>query len=131
MQFKEENLDVSTTEMDTVYNNQSGPYIQTFIFENTSLMIGILHSKKTANSMSKALDLIQNKLSAKKYQKIFSLLLTDRGTEFAKPIQFEVNINTGKFRNKIFYCDAQMAIQKPHVENDHNFVREILPNRQN
>ena len=130
LQFKEDNPDVPTTEMDTVYNNQAGPYIQTFIFENTSLMIGILHTEKTVDSMSKALDLIQDKLTAEEYQKIFSILLTDRGTEFAKPIQFEVNINTGEIRSKIFYCDAQMSSQKPHVENNHNFVREILPNGQ-
>ena len=130
LQFKEENPDVPTTEMDTIYNNQAGPYIQTFIFENTSLMIGILHTEKTADSMSKALDLIQDKLSDEEYQKIFSLLLTDRGTEFSKPIQFEVNIDTGEIRSKIFYCDAQMSSQKPHVENNHNFVREILPNGQ-
>ena len=130
LQFKEENPDVPTTEMDTVYNNQAGPYIQTFIFENTTLMIGILHTEKTADSMSKALDLIQDKLSNEEYQKIFSLLLTDRGTEFSKPIQFEVNIDTGEIRSKIFYCDAQMSSQKPHVENNHNFVREILPNGQ-
>ena len=130
LQFKEDNPDVPTTEMDTVYNNQAGSYIQTFIFENTSLMIGILHTEKTVDSMSKALDLIQDKLTAEEYQKIFSLLLTDRGTEFAKPIQFEVNINTGEIRSKIFYCDAQMSSQKPHVENNHNFVREILPNGQ-
>ena len=130
LQFKEENPDVPTTEMDTVFNNQAGPYIQTFIFENTSLMIGILHTEKTADSMSKALDLIQDKLSNEEYQKIFALLLTDRGTEFSKPIQFEVNIDTGEIRSKIFYCDAQMSSQKPHVENNHNFVREILPNGQ-
>lgn len=130
LQYRNENPDIPTTEMDTVYNNQLGPYIQTFIFENTSLMIGILHSEKTADSMSKALDLIQDKLIAEEYQKIFSLLLTDRGTEFAKPIQFEINIDTGEIRSKIFYCDAQMSSQKPHVENNHNFVREILPNGQ-
>ena len=130
LQFKEENPDVPTTEMDTVFNNQAGPYIQTFIFENTSLMIGILHTEKTADSMSKALDLIQDKLSNEEYQKIFALLLTDRGTELSKPIQFEVNIDTGEIRSKIFYCDAQMSSQKPHVENNHNFVREILPNGQ-
>ena len=131
LQFKEENPDVPTTEMDTVFNNQAGPYIQTFIFENTSLMIGVLHTEKTADSMSKALDLIQDKLNDEEYQKIFSLLLTDRGPEFSKPIQFEVNIDTGEIRSKIFYCDAQMPSQKPHVENNHNLVREILPNGQN
>ena len=93
--------------MDTVYNNHSGPYIQTFIFENTSFMIGILHKDKTADSMSKSLDKIQDKLSGEEYQKLFSLLLTDRGTEFSKPQQFEINMETGEIRSKIFYCDPQ------------------------
>ena len=39
-------------------------------------------------------------------------------------------VYTGEIRSKIFYCDAQMSSQKPHVENNHNFVREILPNGQ-
>lgn len=130
LQYKDEKPDIPTTEMDTIYNNQSGPYIQTFIFENISFMLGILHSEKTADSMSKALDLIQNKLTTEEYQKIFSLLLADRGTEFATPIQFELNIDTGEIRSKIFYCDAQMPSQNPHIENNHNFVREILPNGQ-
>ena len=128
LKFKENNPDIPTTEMDTVYNNQEGPFIQTFIFEHTSLMIGLLHKEKTADSMSKGIDIIQEKLSDDEFNQIFSLLLTDRGTEFAKPIQFEVNIETGEIRSNIFYCDAQMPSQKPHVENNHNFVREIVPN---
>jgi len=121
---------VPTTEMDTVYNNQSGPYIQTFIFENTSFMIGVLHSNKTADSMSATLNKFQDKLTDKEYNNLFSLLLTDRGTEFAKPQQFEINMDTGEIRSKIFYCDPQQSSQKPHVENNHNFIREILPNGQ-
>ena len=38
--------------MDTVYNQQDGPYIQTFIFENTGFMIGLLKQKKTAEEMA-------------------------------------------------------------------------------
>ncbi len=131
LEYKIQNPNVPTTEMDTVYNNQSGPYIQTFIFENTSFMIGILHKEKTADSMSKTLDNFQGKLSDDEYKKLFSLLLTDRGTEFGKPQQFEINIDTGEIRSKIFYCDPQQSSQKPHVENNHNFIREILPNGQN
>ncbi len=116
--------------MDTVYNHQSGPYIQTFIFENTSFMIGILHKTKTADSMANALNTFQDKLSGEEYQKLFALLLTDRGTEFGKPQQFEINMETGEIRSKIFYCDPQQSSQKPHVENNHNFIREILPNGQ-
>ncbi len=128
LEFKSNNPDIPTTEMDTIYNNQEGPYIQTFIFENTGLMIGLLHSEKTTDSMSRGIDEIQDKLTDKEFEKTFRLLLTDRGSEFAKPIQFEVNIETGEIRSNIFYCDAQAPSQKPHVENNHNFVREILPN---
>ena len=129
LQYKLDNPDKSTTEMDTVYNHQSGPYIQTFIFENTGFMIGILHKEKTADSMSKALDTIQDNLSTEEYEKLFSLLLTDRGTEFARPIQFEVNQDTGEIKGKIFYCDPQHSSQKPHVENNHILMRDILPKK--
>lgn len=129
LQYKLDNPDKSTTEMDTIYNQQSGPYIQTFIFENTGFMIGILHKEKTASSMVTALDNIQDILSSEEYEKLFSLLLTDRGTEFARPIQFEINQNTGEIRSKIFYCDPQHSSQKPHVENNHILIRDILPKK--
>lgn len=130
LEYKIQNPCIPTTEMDTVYNQQSGPYIQTFIFENTSFMIGIFHTNKTADFMANTLNKFQDKLSDEEYQKLFSLLLTDRGTEFAKPQQFEINMKTGEIRSKIFYCDPQQSSQKPHVENNHNFIREILPNGQ-
>ena len=104
------------------------PFIQTFIFENTGFMIGILHKEKTADSMSNALNTIQDTLTSNEYESLFSLLLTDRGTEFSKPIQFEINHNTGEVKGKIFYCDPQHSSQKPHVENNHNYVRNIIPN---
>lgn len=127
MSFIKLNPNIPITEMDTVYNSHSGTFIQTFIFENTGLMIGMLHSSKTAYSMASSIDYFQNVLEDD-FKKIFSLLLTDRGTEFAKPELFEINRETGELRCNIFYCDPQMPSQKPHVENNHNFIREILPN---
>lgn len=53
-------------------------------------------------------------------------MLTDRGSEFAKPNLFEINHETGEIRSNIFYCDAQMPSQKPHVENNHVFIRDII-----
>ena len=129
LQYKLDNPDKSTTEMDTLYNHQSGPYIQTFIFENTGFMIGILHKEKTADSMSNTLNTIQDILTSNEYESLFSLLLTDRGTEFSKPIQFEINHNTGEVKGKIFYCDPQHSSQKPHVENNHILIRDILPKK--
>lgn len=127
LEFIKNNPTIPTTQMDTVYNNKDGPYIQTFIFQHTSLMIGFLHTEKTSSSMASTLDKLQELLQ-EDYYKLFSLLLTDRGTEFEKYELFEVNIQTGEIRTNIFYCDPQTPSQKPHVENNHNYVRNILPN---
>ena len=130
LEYIKNNPTFATTEMDTVYNNQSGPYIQTFIFENTGLMIGVLKKQKTAEEMSNSLNYFQDILPDEMFKKLFGLLLTDRGSEFAKPNLFEINHETGEIRSKIFYCDPQQSSQKPHVENNHNFIREVLPNGQ-
>ena len=45
--------------------------------------------------------------------------------------KLEINIHTGEIKGKIFYCDPMQSSQKPHVENNHNFIREILPNGKN
>lgn len=126
LEFVKENPTIPTTQMDTVYNHQDGPYIQTFIFQNTGLMIGFLHTEKTSESMASTLDNLQETLKDD-YQKLFSLLLTDRGSEFEKYELFEVNTE-GEIRSNIFYCDPQTPGQKPHVENNHNYVRDIIPN---
>lgn len=128
LKFIEENPTIPTTQMDTVYNEQSGPYIQTFIFQNTNLMIGFLHTEKTSESMASTLDKLQLALG-NDYYKLFSLLLTDRGSEFEKYKFFEVNVETGEIRTNIFYCDPQTPSQKPNVENNHNYVRDIIPNK--
>lgn len=127
LEFVKENPIIPTTQMDTVYNQQDGPYIQTFIFQNTGLMIGFLHTEKTSESTASTLDNLQETLKDD-YQKLFSLLLTDRGSEFEKYELFEVNAETGEIRSNIFYCDPQTPSQKPHVENNHNYVRDIIPN---
>lgn len=126
VEFVKNNPTYATTEMDTVYNHQEGPYIQTFIFENTGFMIGRLKQHKTSEEMSESINYFQELLGDEMYKKLFGLLLTDRGPEFAKSELFEVNTETGEIRGNIFYCDAQMPSQKPHVENNHEFIRDII-----
>ena len=127
LEFVEKNPTIPTTQMDTVYNQQDGPFIQTLIFQNTGLMIGFLHTEKTSEFMASTLDNLQ-KILGDDYFKLFSLLLTDRGTEFEKYELFEVNTEAGEIRTNIFYCDPQTHSQKPHVENNHNYFRDIIPN---
>ena len=71
LKYKIQNSNIVTTEMNTVYNNQTGQHIQTFIFENTSFMIGILHQNKTADSISESLNKLQDKLQIKNMEIYF------------------------------------------------------------
>ncbi len=128
LSFKKNNPDTPTTEMDTVMNSLSGPYIQTFYFEESGLMIGFLHQEKTSKSMANKLDYLERILGYSVYRELFSLILTDRGTEFEIMNLFEFNQETGELRSNIFYCDAYTSSQKPHVENTHNYIRDIIPN---
>ena len=61
------------------------------------------------------------------FSMLFSLLLTDRGSEFEKWLLFEKD-SDGNSRLNIFYCDPQQSQQKPYVENNHNYIRDIIPN---
>ena len=114
--------------MDTVMNSVTGPYIQTFIFENTQFMIGILHNEKTSKSMSDTINKFHKELNKEDFETLFGLLLTDRGTEFEMSELFIFDPETGEKRLNIFYCDSMASYQKPHVENNHNYVRDIIVN---
>lgn len=127
LEFIQLNPDVSAVEMDTVYNHQSGPYIQTFMFPGMQFMVGRLHCEKISESMSSSLDYYQIQLGDDLFSRLFKLLLTDRGSEFERANLFEQGAD-GKQRLNIFYCDAMQSAQKPHVENNHNYVRDIIPN---
>jgi IS30 family transposase len=125
--FCAENPGIPTTQMDTVYNNTSGPYLQTLLFVNTAFMIGFIHSERTSASMADKFNWLQDHLGDELFFKLLSLILTDRGTEFEKWQLFELDAQ-GKSRLNMFYCDPMQSSQKPHVENNHNYVREIIPN---
>ena len=127
LRFCEENPDTPVTEMDTVWNDPSGPCIQTFIFDRTGFMIGFLHKQKTSASMAKTIDFLQQQLGPETFSRLFPVLLTDRGSEFEMWNLFEQDA-TGATRLRIFYCDAMQSNQKPHVENGHNYLRDIMPN---
>jgi IS30 family transposase len=125
--FRAANPDTPVVEMDTVYNQQTGPYLQTLIFEKTALMIGFIHNERNNASMAGSINILQGRLGNLMFSKICSLLLADRGSEFEMWRLFELD-QDGSSRLNIFYCDPMQSSQKPHVENNHNYVRDIIPN---
>lgn len=117
----------STIEMDTLYNAPQGPFIQTLILTDCKVMIGFLHESRTSENMSSSLNVLQERLGTERFKRIMNPILADRGSEFVKHKLFEFDAN-GNRRTLIYYCDPMCPHQKPHVENNHNYVRDILPN---
>ena len=128
LKFREEHPETPVVQMDTLYNNPSGPYLQTFLFEKTAFMIGFIHQSKTSESMANSLNYLQQRLGKDLFSNLFPVLLTDRGSEFEMFQLFELD-EDGRTRLSIFYCDPMQSSQKPHVENNHNYVRDIIPNK--
>ena len=77
--------------------------------------------------MASSFDHYQERLGNELFRELFQLVLADRGSEYEKFHLFERDAN-GNDRLRIFYCDPMQSSQKPYVENNLNFVRDIIPN---
>ena len=120
------NNNVSIVEMDTVYNGQSGPFMQTFKFLSYSFMFIIYHEEKTAKVMVEGVDLLESILGKDLFQKEVEVIKTDRGAEFSDAEGLEKD-NDGNMRTHVFYCDAMQSCQKGSLENNHKEIRYICP----
>lgn len=125
--YLEENPDVTVVQMDTIYNNETnGPFVQTFKFIRTGVLVAIFHDSKTAESMKSGVDLLESILSPELFKKYVHILLTDRGTEFSAADAMEVSVD-GTRRTRVFYCDPMQSGQKGSLENKHIELRYIFP----
>ena len=100
--YMAENPNVSVTQMDTVYNDDTnGPFIQTFKFVDAGFLFALLHGEKTALEMKKGVDQLEMLLAPDNFRKYVHVLLTDRGSEFTAANDIEVNAD-GLRRTRIF-----------------------------
>ena len=122
LEYLEAHPEVIPWQMDTVYNRQNGPYIQTFIMDGyPSLFLALYHEEKTAEAMYQGLKRIHGKLGEETFRHLFPVILTDRGSEFSAAEKMET------LGCKIFFCDPMQSTQKPKIENKHLLLRRIVP----
>lgn len=115
-------------EMDTVIGNPGGKVIMTFLFTSCSFMFGLLLHNKTALEASEKIRSFKSRLSEQgiSFGKLFPLLLTDNGGEFAHIHAFEDDLN-GEHETNLFFCDPYRSCQKARVEKNHTLFRDIVP----
>jgi len=126
-QYVDDHPNVFITEMDTVYNDETGgPFLQTFKFLDTGLLFSLFREQKTASSMKNGVDLLEAILGPDLFRLHVHVLLTDRGPEFSDAAGMETSAD-GLLRTRVFYCDPMQSGQKGSLENKHIELRYILP----
>jgi len=120
--------DTQVVQMDTVYNAKSGPGILTLYFVGLGLMIGYCLESLTIECVTRAIDSVHESVGDALFKDHFQLLLTDNGSEFKSPERLELGSDNTK-RTKVFYCEPYASYQKAQIENNHGFIREILPKK--
>ena len=126
LEYRLDHAHFSLVEMDTLEGKRGGKVLLTIILTDFDLLLAFIRDANTAASVHSAFDNLKESLSLSLYCQLFSIILTDNGSEFSNPTRIEIN-SSEEGQSKIYYCDPGMPQQKPHIENIHTLIRRILP----
>lgn len=129
LNYKEDNKDLDTIEMDTVERNKGGKVLLTIHFVKYNFMLMYLLDKQTSEEVSKKWEWIKLILGYKRYKEIIKLILTDNGHEFFKPEVIEM-LGEEKVCH-LFYCDPNRPNQKGSCEENHKKIAKVFPKPKN
>lgn len=119
----------SAVEMDTVIGRKyDSKCILTLYLRVCKFQFAILLNKKTVEEVKSKIDYIEATAGKVLFKKIFHLVLTDNGTEFANPKLLRLSCLGGsKYRFDIYFCDVRASDQKAGCEKNHVELRKLLP----
>lgn len=124
--FLEGRPDCPVVELDSVVGRKGGKVLLTIHFVKSEFMLAFLRDRNTAASVYEIFERFYWELGPDTFTRIFSLLLADNGSEFSDPLSIEMDAENN-LRTRIFYCDPSAPYQKGAAENNHEFIRRILP----
>ena len=124
--YSAEHPDLPISELDSVEGIRGGSVLLTIHFVRAKLQLAFLRQSNDSASVTRIFEDLLQLLGICDYRKILSLLLADNGSEFSDPkaIEFEYK---GERISRLFYCDPSAPGQKGHCENNHEFIRRIIP----
>jgi IS30 family transposase len=131
LSYLKEHQESSVVEIDTVIGAKGGSekVLLTMQFAETHFMLAFIRDANTAKSVCEVFDRLDKTLGRELFEKLFPILLADNGAEFSNPSAIEAD-KDAVIRTRLFYCDPRCSFQKPHVENNHDFIRRCLPKGQ-
>lgn len=118
--------DTAVVEMDTVEGKKGGSVLLTLHFRSCSFMLAFLRERNTSQSVIDVFNFLYSIFGKDAFRRLFPVILTDNGSEFSNPLALEM-AEDGSRRTSVFFCNPSSPYQKPTVENNHEFIRRILP----
>jgi IS30 family transposase len=96
----------------------------TMTFRCTNLALLFLLSSQTQEEVRHVFDWLEEQLGKDLFGKLFEVILTDGGSEFADRTGLETSIQGGQ-RTTIYYCDPYAFWQKGCCEKNHEYIRYV------
>jgi IS30 family transposase len=122
-----ENMEHSAVvQMDTVIGRIGGKVLLTLNFVNSSFMLAYLRDANTSKSVADIFQMLWEALGRDYFIDLFPVILTDNGSEFSDPTAIEFDEEKNR-RTHLFYCNPSSPFEKGAIENNHEFIRRILP----
>lgn len=124
--FMKNNPSLPVVELDSVEGVKGGAVLLTVHFVLPKLQLAFYREANTSQSVIDIFNQLYEILKPDNYKKIFPVLLADNGTEFSNPEALEFD-EAGNRRSYVFYCDPSSPGQKGACENNHEFIRRVIP----
>ena len=126
LMFLEGFPDCPVVQMDSVEGRKGGKVLLTLHFVKCEFMLAFLRDRNTAASVFDVIERLYWELRPDRFMDLFPVLLGDNESEFSNPVALETDAEFNH-RTRVFYCDPSAPYQKGAAENNHEFIRRVLP----
>lgn len=117
-------------EMDTVIGRvRDSQCLLTLFLRACKAQPALLLPRKAPGAVAAALDSLERALGKEAFRRLFGIILTDNGPEFADAEAIERSVFAGDARCRVYYCDVRQSQQKGACERNHVELRKMLPKR--
>lgn len=123
-QYRTEHPNAKLVQFDTVEGVKGGKCLFTIHFPTISYMIAFLIDAQRSSIIVTKVSILKN-VWGTKFLIDFEIVTPDNGKEFQDPDNIEFFDEEHKIH--LFYCDPGKSYQKAEIENNHTFIRRILP----
>ena len=124
--YRQNNPSQPVAELDSVEGIKGGSVLLTIHFVLPKLQLAFLRDANDSKSVTDIFDALYKLLGFENFTKILPICLADNGTEFSDHFGIEAD-SDGVIRSRLFYCDPSSPGQKGACENNHEFIRRIIP----